>query len=478
MKTKIEEKSGKVEFSEDIKKHQWFFYIFLSFLSYTWVTFFSSGYLGVVFSVVALFSLVFYMIKGGQHYIFYVLLIVFLIPEYPRDILFAYDDLSSGLRTYNTFNSVKIGGATTLQILIIGSGVISLLFYNKSKVFNVYLLIFYFLLFSVVFYRTLVNNDYISHSAIITNLKLYILGFFFLITIKRFDINLIKRNLSLFLRVYPILAGFRVPLFMGGDFLMGSELSFDFFTHPIISAICFIYAITQGCKKDFKHKSYRLCFYLSLISASRAVIAISFFLILLSFLFGSARKIKLRFAFEVVPLLILLVVAIGQVSPAFYKFLAWKVSEFNVLDDTEMSGSGRVRQYEIKNILAGDGASLGNVILGRGASGSFNFDDYPIPIKDKLDSKSFSINEIETNNYLFPHSFIASNLLRGGVLLLIIYLFVHLYISYYLLNRGEIAFSVLSIILIYNSYVRIEYFLLFVCVAAIVIFEKRHRYRE
>lgn len=467
-----------IDLKDRVTTREWLFYILLSTLSYVWVEFFSSSQVGIVLSIVVLISLTFYFLNGGRNYIFYVLLIVFLIPEYPRDILFSYDDLSSGDRIYNTFNSVKIGGLTTLQILLIGCGFLSLLLYKRAKVFNVYFLIFICSLFCLLFIRTLVNNEYVNLSAFITNIKLYIIGFFFLLTLGKFDVDIIKRNLKLFLRVYPVLAGFRIPLFLGGDLLMGIDLSFDFFTHPIVSAICFIYVITQGYSQDFKHSSYRLFFYLSLISSSRAVMAISFLLIVLGFLFKGAGKVKARFFFEVVPLLISLVVVIGQVSPAFYNFLAWKVSEFNFLDEKEMSGSGRVRQYEIVNILAGDGASLGNIVFGRGASGSFNFDSFPIPIKEQLDSKSFTPNEVESNAYLFPHSFIASNLLRGGVVLLIIYVFVHVFLSYSFYKRGEFAFSVLSIVLIYNSYVRIEYFLFFVCIASIHLFEKRCYSRE
>ncbi|EKK5922929.1 hypothetical protein POC94_003877, partial [Enterobacter hormaechei] len=317
------------------------------------------------------------------------------------------------------------------------------------------------LLLAWLVFITVINDQPFDLSIAITNVKIYIVLICVFLLLSNWKEQELKAQLQSFLIFLPVIIGLRVILFIAYDFTLGTP-SWDYFTQPLISAITFILFLQTKDKTIFERSMvYRILFYISLFSLSRALIGIVIITLFFSFLLSKKIKLKFKVMMEIIPFFTVLCFAVLVTNPNLYNFLLWKVSDLNVFQENkEMSGSGKVRQYEVINILDGNESSEMKVLLGYGLSGSFNFDKYPLPILEALDSKSFSEKERLGNRYFFPHSFIAANLLRGGLLLLLLYLFVHFALFVYFFKSNEYYLSVLSIFLIYNSYVRVEYALL------------------
>lgn len=436
--------------------------LFWSLMSFAWITFFADNMAGMLISILAFFILIYYGLFKKKKLIEVSLFLLFLIPEYPRDILFLYDSLSSNEIFYNTVNTVKIGPLTLFYWAIITLPVAIVVFnkFKLSRASGIAVSAVVLLLAWLVFI-TLINDQPFDLSIAITNVKIYIVLICVFLILSNWKEQELKAQLQSFLIFLPVIIGLRVILFIAYDFTLGTP-SWDYFTQPLISVITFILFLQTKDKTIFERSMvYRILFYISLFSLSRALIGIVIITLFFSFLLSKKIKLKFKVMMEIIPFFTVLCFAVLVTNPNLYNFLLWKVSDLNVFQENkEMSGSGKVRQYEVINILDGNESSEMKVLLGYGLSGSFNFDKYPLPILEALDSKSFSEKERLGNRYFFPHSFIAANLLRGGLLLLLLYLFVHFALFVYFFKSNEYYLSVLSIFLIYNSYVRVEYALL------------------
>lgn len=436
--------------------------LFWSLMSFAWITFFADNMAGMLISILAFFILIYYGLFKKKKLIEVSLFLLFLIPEYPRDILFLYDSLSSNEIFYNTVNTVKIGPLTLFYWAIITLPVTIVVFnkFKLSRASGIAVSAVVLLLAWLVFI-TVINDQPFDLSIAVTNVKIYIVLICVFLLLSNWKEQELKAQLQSFLIFLPVIIGLRVILFIAYDFTLGTP-SWDYFTQPLISAITFILFLQTKDKTIIERSMvYRILFYISLFSLSRALIGIVIITLFFSFLLSKKIKLKFKVMMEIIPFFTVLCFAVLVTNPNLYNFLLWKVSDLNVFQENkEMSGSGKVRQYEVINILDGNESSEMKVLLGYGLSGSFNFDKYPLPILEALDSKSFSEKERLGNRYFFPHSFIAANLLRGGLLLLLLYLFVHFALFVYFFKSNEYYLSVLSIFLIYNSYVRVEYALL------------------
>lgn len=436
--------------------------LFWSLISFTWITFLADNMAGMLVSILAFFILIYYGLFKKKKIIEISLFLLFLIPEYPRDILFLYDSLSSNEIFYNTVNTVKIGPLTLFYWAIITLPVAAVVF-NKFKLSTASgtAVSAVVLLLAWLVFITVINDQPFDLSIAITNVKIYIVLMCVFLLLSNWKEQELKAQLQDFLIFLPAIIGLRVILFIAYDFTLGTP-SWDYFTQPLISVIAFILFLQTKDRTIFERSIvYRILFYISLFSLSRALIGIVILTLVISFFLSKKIKLKFKVLMEIIPFFTVLCFAVLVTNPNLYNFLLWKVSDLNIFQENkEMSGSGRVRQYEVINILDGNESSELKVILGYGLSGSFNFDKYPLPILEALDSKSFSEKERLGNRYFFPHSFVAANLLRGGLLLLLFYLFVHLALFVYFIKTDEYYLSVLSIFLIYNSYVRVEYALL------------------
>jgi hypothetical protein len=153
------------------------------------------------------------------------------------------------------------------------------------------------------------------------------------------------------------------------------------------------------------------------------------------------------------------------VNPTLFEFFAWKASDLKIVDAGEISDSGKVRVYELKNIVSRMLNDPIVALFGKGFGGSYNFKDYPLPVTERLDLKSYSQEELNREIYYNSHSFLASTLLKYGVIGLFIYLMIPIVTAIKSKfdsrqTKLHTMIGVLSILLIYNYYWRIELMIL------------------
>ncbi|EFT2743704.1 hypothetical protein ACSOOX_000058 [Escherichia coli] len=455
----------------------WRYIVFWAVFSFVWITFCADNVLGFIISVLMFVILLWYGVFRKETILQVILLLLFLIPEYPRDILFLYDALDAKEIFYNTINTVKIGPLTlyywamiSLPIVIIVKSGLKISYASGVAVSILIGVIIY------LFLVTLASSQSFNLSTAITNVKIYTILLCTFLLLSNWKEQELKAVLNNFLIFLPVIIGLRVILFITYDFTLGTP-SWDYFTQPLITVIAFIYLLQNNNKTIIeKSLTYRILFYISLFSLSRALIAIVVISFIVAMFLSKKRVLKMKVLIEVVPFVTILCFTVLVTNPNLYNFLLWKVSDLNVFESKkEISGSGKVRQYEILNILDGTDSSDKTILIGFGLSGHFNFDKHKLPIQEALDSKSFSEVERLENRFYFPHSFLAANLLRGGILLTLIYVFVHLALAIHFYRRRDFYLSMLSIFLIYNSYVRVEYAILLSILILLALFTHKGR---
>jgi hypothetical protein len=404
-----------------------------------------------------------------------------LLPEFPRSILDLYASLNLGDVQYNVISSVKLGPLTLTNIFIFYFLFIAMLKVKRIEGYAVFTIPFLLLIFCISLMSTILDlqeRTFFSFPQLITSSKYYIFTLVFsLISIlvlneksnKVIVVDLLARLIAL---IPPIL-GLRAVFFIISDFALKNP-SLDLMTQPLLS-ICAMYFYVLTKNKHFSIYSNPLVFSLvliSLLTTSRSVMAIVLFsmfcLLIIVFITKSKGEDKLnglkKYSRIVAYLFITLsafLVSISITNERLYEFVKWKASEFTLDSNSTPSGSALVRKHEIINIANDADKNLYVLLFGKGFGSHFNFEYSPPPLNETLDEKSFSLNEIENGEYYNPHTFIATLLLRFGVLGLGVYLLIPILTSMFFFKKS-IPLAFLSLLLIYNYYFRFEFQLLMV----------------
>ncbi|HDS5276651.1 TPA: hypothetical protein QH377_003908, partial [Enterobacter hormaechei subsp. steigerwaltii] len=197
--------------------------LFWSLMSFAWITFFADNMAGMLISILAFFILIYYGLFKKKKLIEVSLFLLFLIPEYPRDILFLYDSLSSNEIFYNTVNTVKIGPLTLFYWAIITLPVTIVVFnkFKLSRASGIAVSAVVLLLAWLVFI-TVINDQPFDLSIAITNVKIYIVLICVFLLLSNWKEQELKAQLQSFLIFLPVIIGLRVILFIAYDFTLGT----------------------------------------------------------------------------------------------------------------------------------------------------------------------------------------------------------------------------------------------------------------
>ncbi len=395
-------------------------------------------------------------------------LIAVLVPENPRDILDVYEALQVEKSVqYNVISSVSIGPGSLLLHLFLFNTVLCLLKISSSSIKTWKLAVVWTLFFSGcagMFFEALQTGGIAQPGVVITDIKFPLIILLGLIQGSYLYSTNSADKISVAIYTAPLILGARVIFFLANDVISGTP-KLDVMTHPLLSACVLGYCILEKPKYPYNNLLGRFLLYLSLVNASRGLIAIQIFILIACFLYPIAKSSinKGKRATELLLIGTAIVVAVAATSPRLFDFLLWKLSDIDTLvGDAELSGSGQVRKLELANITSAMSNPI-TFLVGKGFGGTFTFIEHPLPLDIDLDLKSFSAQQLKNKVFFTTHSFMSGILLKFGAIGLLIYFFIPVFIAIARRNDPRIMPPLLSLIAsscVYNYYWRIEYMLL------------------
>ncbi len=393
-----------------------------------------------------------------------------LIPEFPRDILDVYSELQvEKTLNYNTIASTTIGPLTLLHYLFFLNTALALINIKNTKIRSAFLLatLSFSLIGSIGLFSKTISSETPPLSNIITDSKLSIF-----LTLGLIQGFYLKKHpnpslLTAAILTIPTITGARALIFIIFDFATKSP-KLDLMTTPLIATAVFAFLLYR--KRDFIYKSRtkRSLLLISLINASRGLITIQLLFLsifyLRSIVSNNRFSFTLRRSIEVLILTTTIIATISVAAPRAFNFLLWKVSDIKTLTgNKELSGSGKVRYYELANVLHDNQSKPLNLIIGSGLGAHFTFEEVPLPNYIDLDLKSYNKTELSTGRYYNPHSFITTIILKYGILGLLIYILIPTYtaIRHFKSPAKANTLIALAIVLnIYTMYWRVEIMIL------------------
>jgi len=442
---------------------------FLSLISFLYIDYIAITSFGIMFSLCLFLFFIIVSIKNLQLGIVLTLFYALTTMEFPRDVLDMYDVLQvTNEATYNVINTVKIG-PLTLLVYLFSFNTLLVLYKTKGRFLNEKtFLILFSTMFVSAFFTTLINllsgQDILSFRLAITNIKWFLLLFMGYIQ----GYYLYKREYSTTLLKWffllPLFFGFRNILFLIND-LYSFTPKLDLMNQAYLSLVILLFIIIKGEWGIYKNLFFRFLLFVSLLNFSRAFLIILVFSILTAYLWKFHKKVKFNLS-----LLLNIFIAITAIGFGLYffnermfDFLLWKLNVFDEVfnTSTEMSGSGKVRQYELQNIIYILSQNIYDIFFGKGFFATYDFKAFPMHDVGVIDLKSYSADQLDSGLYYSTHSFSSSILLKYGLFGLSIYILLPLYLSYRLyMNNQHFFFISLPLVLIYSYYWRIEFALL------------------
>jgi len=362
-------------------------------------------------------SYLYTLIRNENKALFILLGYYILIPTFPRSILDDYTLLDNGL-TYYTMHSITFGSFNILLLLTLFHAGLCMFKYQINKTqFN-----YVFVCIGVIILSLLLNM-YFEHG--ILNAPKYnsfgvIKPFVYLLVGTIFFSN--KRpEIVPFLIACSMILGYRVLFFGFGDIFIFDNLRLDFALSPYLTLSVYVMLIYNGYKLGVFH---HIGFLLSLIYFSRALIMISFFLVICA-TFKSKRikfpgKLKIMAIFS--SLILSLPVILYYSNYRLYRFFIWKTNIINIFfADYEMSGSGKVRFIEFSNVFHEVSQNFVTLLFGKGINGTYTFNAYPMNISG-VGLESYSSDQLNSGLYYTTHNFSSFFLLKLGLIGLILYI--------------------------------------------------------
>lgn len=429
---------------------------------------------GIAISVALFAGLAYVSFRSLRHGIVLTWVAGVLIPEFPRDILDVYEALqaSSGdVRKYYVLSSITVGPGSMLVVLFILNTVLALRHGARIRLSAWPIVAIAILLGCGT--AGLVGEQLglaqTSLQSIVTDVKFPILLAMGVIQgaylRETESIDLLVRAIV----VLPMFIGARAICFVVGDLMQGMP-QLDLMTQPLLATAVVAYCARTGSEGVFSTFSQRSLLYLSLFSASRGLMAVQGVFLGATKLLGrkretaSGRVFGRRVALELVVILAGLLGIVAVANPRLFAFVLWKMADIDALmGDGSLSGSGQVRVYEIKNVVAIALSSPFKLLFGNGFGGTFQFNAAPLPGEVVLDLKSYGARDLATGMYATTHSFLSFVLLKYGVIGLVVYfsLPIRAAVSHLRSRRpfGWLLFA-LALLHVYNYYWRIEFMIL------------------
>jgi len=452
-----------------IHRYKYFFFFFIiSFSSFLYVDYFSFTFLGILVSFILFLILVALSVYKLSFGIVTTLFVSLYINEFPRDILNLYSDIQvTNSVQYNVISSVIVLKLTLLNLLFIFNSFLSLLklWKNKFNKMNLLLVIYVVigmtsLLVSLLFYENTIFKS------IITDLKFPIFLLFGLIQGLYLYKNSAIHLVLIMILVLPIFGGIRALIFITNDIYFMTP-KFYFMSTSMMALVILSYLIISKNKSIYSYIIFRVPLYISLIEPSRGFIIMASIVLSFSFIVSFFKKgnnnISLFIMLELFLILMGALLTLLVLNPDIYGFLIWKLDVFNELlsASNELSGSGKVRIYELLNVHRENMDSIYQYFFGKGFGGFYSFNYYPMNDVETLDLKSFSNDQLQTNMYYTTHSFSTYMLLKYGMVGLVIYVLIPIFIiwnsfKHTIKNNLHIIFLVFTILSIYTYYWRLE----------------------
>lgn len=378
---------------------------------------------GFLLSILLFLFLLFLILKKYEYGFFVLIHFIIITPVYPRNLsLFLTNDIS-----FHTIFHDKFFGITLIQFLLLTTLIKGIYVSHKEKFsFNIYKThILLFLLFVLVFFVGLVFN--ISNSLpsifirkIISDFQfpiLIIAGFITGIALTHTTTNFIKKLINILIFSF-IVAAFRALNFFVFDIIDGN---FNIYFGENAGLILPIFFLLFLIKFDNQRSGYFVLFISGLIilPKGRADIFFLFLLFFIVFLirwkylepepeYYFGKKIVLLLASYFVAFVGLTIYANDIIMFISYKFYFFTSEIFS-----NLSASPGIRIIEFVNILKKniDDGVIG-ILFGQGAGGTFNF--FYAPMTYVIKQSAYSVNELSSNVFFSPHTFVNFFLLKSG----------------------------------------------------------------
>lgn len=360
-----------------------------------------------------------------------VIILQITIPAYPRNILDVYSEFQVVKSvSFNTISSISIAKLGLIQHLtfFVAMVVVYRLVFSRGTITVSTRMKWYWLALLLCPLGATIVFNYVHHDLnpfreIITSTRLILY-----LTIGIIYFNYLyhwcglDRTMYLVGRTFialTIIMGARVPFLVLMD-ISASMPSLDVAVVPHIPIVAFI-ACFYLMERDRENRKRYLLFmalsFFALLSPSRGHLALLLLSIGVFILVTGFRPRYVKYLGLMSLMFIIPVVFIYFFNERLFDFLLWKLTFFR----GEISDSGLVRIYEFYNIVAEGLANPLYLLLGKGVTGYFTFDSYPLPPRIVLDLKSYSLEEVLTGKIYHPHFFVNYLLLKYGLVGLMVY---------------------------------------------------------
>lgn len=351
---------------------------------------------------------------------------VLTTPDFPRDVLLKYDDLAIGTGHYYTLSTVVVGLPLTYILLLCIA--LQCAWRIRNEPFKRWLIFlpaaFLLLGLSSLLLALAVDGAMPTMKALRADMRFPIA--FAAAAIVGLYLARSGRAMQLIVSLLwclPLFLGLRLLMFVGWDFSQG-EIKFELATQPFISAGVLAALMLWGPIRPYHHWACRILLYASLFSTSRTHIALVVAVLLLTVvatIFNRRGYFKPLLEASIV--IFSLGLSIYAFNPALFEFIAWKAEVITRLLDPEgSSGSGQVRMREIQNVFHEISQSSHELLIGKGWGGTYSFREYPLELTEKLDRKSFSVEQLDAWEFTSAHTFLSKIPLNYGLLGLAMYI--------------------------------------------------------
>lgn len=389
-------------------------------------------------------------------FLFLLLLSLFGFFEYPRGILDMYD--SVGGYVYFVITTTPLFGIPLVYWQTLVAGLLGVYLMKNRPGFMIRASILPLLLFWVGSLGLLITiltsglppeaSKYLkidSKMPLMIGIGILISGLF--VNRER------QKDLADFFLILPMILGARALMALTYDY-MGGQVNLDLGTRAIFSGMAFFYILSTGRKGWYEFWPNRLFLYINLLTVSRGDLALGTFITFVGLGVGIFRRQRAayRFGLEMAAVVLVCLTGIAVANPRLLEFMAWKASEF--VPGRNLSGSGKVRVEELRNIWYEISETPFRMFFGKGFGAYFRFDPFPFPNNELLDLKSYSGDQIGSGLFFSPHTPIGYMMLKFGLSGMVVYFAIPIKIVRWLLKREnkELAMLVPVAIMLGFSY--------------------------
>lgn len=364
-----------------------------------------------------------------------IIFISIISPQFSRDLVQeVIDSKNNSIEAFYTLHSVSLFGFSLLVLCLLILAFISFVNILKNnyvtKPFGkILILILVSLIYLLVgAFLGLFFDVETSSRAIFSDLQLPILFLCALLVAQdlllKYAPEFLFKSLAKSIFIAVLIVGFRAIVLAVSDFTL-SNFHFDFSTQPYFAYPIF-FAIIMSKYPQRGRIFFLVISLIAAFSIKRADLLFAFACILITyFSFFSTRSFReFNSAFKggiyILTGSLGLLYSVSLFDDRLLAFLLYKLQFFTteIWSTENLSNSASIRQLEFINIINVAQEKIYPFIIGQGAGGSFNF-DYTGGIN--LGVSDYSSDEISSNTFYRPHTFVNYIFLKGGIILLIAY---------------------------------------------------------